>query len=139
MVEELSAAGIRVSLFIAPERAQIEAAAAIRARSSRSTPALGARGWPEAGATRRRPNSSASAPARSLPSRWAWRFTPAMASDYATAGTIAALPELMELNIGHFLIGESIMDGLAIAVRRMRAVMDRGRFNGDAASLDTVK
>jgi pyridoxine 5-phosphate synthase len=62
-----------------------------------------------------------------------------MASDYATAGTIAALPELMELNIGHFLIGESIMDGLAIAVRRMRAVMDRGRFNGDAASLDTVK
>jgi pyridoxine 5-phosphate synthase len=49
------------------------------------------------------------------------------------------LPELVELNIGHFLIGEAIMDGLATAVRRMRAAMDRGRFQDAAADSDAVK
>src|SRR5262249_30682656 len=50
--------------------------------------------------------------------------------DYVTAGQIAGLPEVVELNIGHFLIGEAILDGLATAGRRMRAAMDRGRFDG---------
>jgi pyridoxine 5-phosphate synthase len=44
-----------------------------------------------------------------------------------TAEQIAALPEIVELNIGHFLIGEAIFDGLGAAVRRMRAAIDRGR------------
>ena len=39
---------------------------------------------------------------------------------------IAALPEIVELNIGHFLIGEAIFGGLAEAVQAMRAAMDRG-------------
>jgi len=47
--------------------------------------------------------------------------------DFATAEAIAALPEIVELNIGHFLIGEAIFSGLADAVRTMRAAMDRGR------------
>jgi pyridoxine 5-phosphate synthase len=47
--------------------------------------------------------------------------------DYATAETIAALPEIAELNIGYFLIGEAIFVGLAETVRAMRAAMDRGR------------
>ena len=37
------------------------------------------------------------------------------------------MPEIVELNIGHFLIGEAIMGGIEAAVQRMRAVMDRGR------------
>ena len=41
--------------------------------------------------------------------------------------TIAALPELMELNIGYYMIGEALFVGLAETVRRMRAAMDRGR------------
>jgi pyridoxine 5-phosphate synthase len=40
---------------------------------------------------------------------------------------IAAIPQLQELNIGHFLIGEAIFDGLAPVVRRMRALMDDAR------------
>jgi pyridoxine 5-phosphate synthase len=40
---------------------------------------------------------------------------------------IAGLPQIVELNIGHFLIGEAIMVGIEAAVRQMRAVMDRGR------------
>ena len=46
---------------------------------------------------------------------------------FETAETIAALPEVVELNIGHFLIGEAIYDGLCGVVKRMRAAMDRGR------------
>ena len=47
--------------------------------------------------------------------------------DYATARTIAALPQLVELNIGHFLVGEAIFVGLPAAIGAMRAAMDAGR------------
>ena len=43
------------------------------------------------------------------------------------AEAIAALPEIVELNIGHFLIGEAVFTGLAASVKAMRAAMDRGR------------
>lgn len=46
---------------------------------------------------------------------------------YDTAGPIAALPEVMELNIGHFLIGEAIFRGLGPAITEMRRVMDAAR------------
>ena len=39
---------------------------------------------------------------------------------------VAAIPQLAELNIGHFLVGEAIFTGLGDAVRRMRALMDDG-------------
>ena len=44
--------------------------------------------------------------------------------DYDTAPRMLAIPEVRELNIGHFLIGESIFVGLDAAIRRMRAAMD---------------
>ena len=47
--------------------------------------------------------------------------------DYATAEAIASLPEIAELNIGHFLIGEAVFIGLGPAIKAMRSVMDRGR------------
>ena len=53
--------------------------------------------------------------------------------DYASAQTIAMLPEIVELNIGHFLIGEAVFNGLAEAVQLMRAAMDRGRVQAGAA------
>ena len=46
---------------------------------------------------------------------------------YESTPPIAALPEVMELNIGHFLIGEAIFIGLEAAIRRMREVMDDAR------------
>jgi pyridoxine 5-phosphate synthase len=52
--------------------------------------------------------------------------------DFVTAATIAALPEIAELNIGHFLIGEAIFDGLDAVVRKMHAVMNQGRRKGGA-------
>jgi len=45
----------------------------------------------------------------------------------ATAETIAGLPEIVELNIGYYMIGEALFVGLAETVRAMRAAMDRGR------------
>jgi pyridoxine 5-phosphate synthase len=53
--------------------------------------------------------------------------------DFDTARLIAALPEMAELNIGHFLIGEAIFIGLDASVRRMIAAIDQGRTAGAAA------
>ncbi len=47
--------------------------------------------------------------------------------DYETVTAVAAIPELMELNIGHFLIGEAIFVGLGPSIRRMRDLMDAAR------------
>jgi pyridoxine 5-phosphate synthase len=47
--------------------------------------------------------------------------------DYASAEIIASLPQVVELNIGHFLIGEAAFVGLAESIRTMRGAMQRGR------------
>ena len=47
--------------------------------------------------------------------------------DFETVKAVAAIPELMELNIGHFLIGEAIFVGLSPAIQRMRGLMDEAR------------
>ena len=46
---------------------------------------------------------------------------------FDTVGPVAAIPTVVELNIGHFLIGEAIFGGLDGAIRRMRGLMDRAR------------
>jgi len=53
--------------------------------------------------------------------------------NFETARTIAALPQVVELNIGHFLIGEAIFTGLAPAIRDMRAAMEAGRAQATPA------
>jgi pyridoxine 5-phosphate synthase len=50
---------------------------------------------------------------------------------FDTVGPVAAIPEIRELNIGHFLIGEAIFSGLDAAIRRMRALMDEARAKAD--------
>jgi pyridoxine 5-phosphate synthase len=46
---------------------------------------------------------------------------------YANVGAIAAIPEIVELQIGHFLIGEAVFAGLETAIKQMRAIMDEAR------------
>jgi pyridoxine 5-phosphate synthase len=53
---------------------------------------------------------------------------------YETVGPVAAIPELVELNIGHFLIGEAVMNGLEHAVRAMRAHMDQARYQASSTT-----
>ncbi len=52
---------------------------------------------------------------------------------FGTVGPIAAIPDMMELNIGHFLIGEAIFGGLESAIIRMRALMDNARAAANGA------
>ncbi len=54
--------------------------------------------------------------------------------DYATVSEVAAIPEIAELNIGHFLIGEAIFIGLDAAIRRMRGLMDKARAGAEAVA-----
>ena len=134
LVEELRAAGIRVSLFIAAERAQIEAAATLRAPVIE----IHAGAWCEALAEGHADRAAAEFDRIRAGARLAHELGLEVHAghglDYVTAGTVAGLPQVVELNIGHFLIGEAIMGGLAEAVRRMRAVMDRGRPDGFPAA-----
>jgi pyridoxine 5-phosphate synthase len=52
---------------------------------------------------------------------------------YGSVGPIAALPEVMELNIGHFLMGEAIFRGLPDAMAEMRRLMDAARVQAKVA------
>lgn len=127
VVGELVEAGIQVSLFIAPERRQIEAASRIRA------PAIEIHVGPWCDALAQGNTEQAEAEWRLI--RDGARLARGLGLEvhaghglnYATAETISALPEIVELNIGHFLVGEAVFVGLGESVRRMRAAMDRGR------------
>ena len=47
--------------------------------------------------------------------------------DYTTVQPVAAIPQVVELNIGHFLVAEAVMVGLPAAITQMRAIMDAAR------------
>ena len=126
VIAELKAAGIRVSLFIGADQRQIETAAEVGAPVIE----IHTGSWCEAvadghaaiaGAEMERIKEGA-ARARQL----GLEVHAGHGLDLRTAETIAALPEIVELNIGHFLIGEAIFGGLAETVKAMRAAMDRG-------------
>src|SRR5215510_3804935 len=127
VIATLVEAGIRVSLFIAAAPAQIEMAA--RLRSPVIEIHTGA--WCDAVAEGR----LADAEVEFARIRDGARIAAGLGLEvhaghglnYETAEAIAALPEVVELNIGHFLVGEAIYCGLPETVRTMRAAMDRGR------------
>ena len=126
-VARLRNAGIRVSLFIAADPSQIAAAVAVGAPVIEiHTGAWGdalAEGRSSAAQTEWARIEEGARLARGL----GLEVHAGHGLDYATAETIAALPEIVELNIGHFLVGAAISTGLPHAVRSMRAAMDRGR------------
>jgi len=126
-VAELSRAGVRVSLFIEPSIEALDAAVALRApvvelHTGAWCDAL-ARGERERGDHEFGRLRVAAAQCASL----GLECHAGHGLDYDTARTIAALPQIVELNIGHFLIGEAIFVGLAESVRQMRAAMAEGR------------
>ena len=126
-VAKLNDAGIRVSLFITGDARQIEAAA--RLRSPVVEIHVGA--WCDALSEGKRAAADAEwqrihAGAK-LAHELGLEVHAGHGLDYASAETIASLPQIVELNIGHFLIGESVFEGLAETIKFMRAAMDRGR------------
>ena len=122
-IAQLAQAGIRVSLFIDPEPRQIEAAKAVAAPviELHTGAYCEAEGTARAAELKRIVEGAAQAEALGLECHAGHGLS------FETVGAIAAIPTIVELNIGHFLIGEAIFGGLDSAIRRMRALMDRGR------------
>jgi pyridoxine 5-phosphate synthase len=126
-VEQLAAAGIRVSLFIAPEPAQIEAASALGAPVVEIHTGAWCDALATANAAAARDEFARIVRGATLARDAGLEVHAGHGLDFVTAEQIAVLPEIVELNIGHFLIGEAIFEGLGAAIHRMRAAMDRGR------------
>jgi pyridoxine 5-phosphate synthase len=122
-VQELRAAGIRVSLFVEPDRLQLDAALRAGAQIVElHTGAYCDTGGEEQARHLRRLQAAAShAAAIGLECHAGHGLT------FDTVSPVAAIPDIVELNIGHFLVGEAIFGGLDSAVRRMRSLMDKAR------------
>lgn len=123
IVARLRDAGIRVSLFIAPEPIQIEAAMRLGAPvvELHTGEYAHAEGEQREIELRRLTDMAALAAKNGIEPHAGHGLT------YDNVQPIAAIPQIAELNIGHYLIGEAIFTGLDAAVRRMRALMDEAR------------
>jgi pyridoxine 5-phosphate synthase len=123
IVTRLNDAGIRVSLFIEPDPRQIEAAMRLRAPVVEFHTGRYAHveGEERAAELRRLADAAALAWKNGIEPHAGHGLT------YENVVPVAAIPQLAELNIGHYLIGEAIFTGLEDAVRRMRALMDEAR------------
>ena len=123
IVARLSDAGIRVSLFIAPEPRQIEAAMRLGAPvvELHTGEYSHAEGEARAVELKRIADMAALAVRNGIEPHAGHGLT------YDNVQPIAAIPHLVELNIGHYLSGEAIFCGLDVAVRRMRELMDAAR------------
>lgn len=122
----LKAAGIRVSLFIEPSVEALQAAVSIGA----PVVELHTGSWCEAvteGAAQAEDEFERIRIASAKAAELGLECHAGHGLDYATAKRIAGLPQVVELNIGHFLMGEAIFVGLPQAIGLMRAAMDEGR------------
>ena len=122
-VERLWGANIRVSLFIEPDPAQVEAAVRLGAPVVEFHTGRYAHvdGEERAAELRRIADAAALAAKNGIEPHAGHGLT------FDNVVPIAAIPQLAELNIGHFLIGEAIFTGLEDSVRRMRRLMDEAR------------
>jgi len=121
--ERLRAAGVRVALFIDPDEAQIDAAAdtgaaVIELHTGEYAEASGARQVQELERLRR-------AARHGIERRLEVHAGHGL--NYRNVGAVAAISEITELNIGHAIIAQAVFEGLAAAVREMRAQMQRVR------------
>ncbi len=123
IVSRLLDAGIRVSLFIEAKPLQIEAAMRLGAPvvEFHTGEYAHASGEQQAAELRRLADMAALAAKNGIEPHAGHGLT------FANVQPVAAIPQLAELNIGHYLVGEAIFTGLEAAVRRMRELMDDAR------------
>jgi len=133
-VQRLAAADIRVSLFIAPDPEQIDAAAVVGApvieihTGAWCDASVAGDGAVAAGEFARIARGATLAAQAGL------EVHAGHGLDFLSAEEIATLPQIVELNIGHFLISDAIFEGLDASVRKMRAAMERGRMRSESAA-----
>ncbi len=123
IVSALGDAGIRVSLFVEPDPAQIEAAMRLGApvvefHTGRYAHLSGSE---RADELRRLSDAAALAAKNGIEPHAGHGLT------FDNVGPVAAIPQVAELNIGHFLIGEALFSGLESSIREMRRQMDLAR------------
>jgi pyridoxine 5-phosphate synthase len=126
-IAPLREAGARVSIFIAPDMAQIEAAASIGAPVVELHTGAYCEHHIAGDLAARDAELARLAEAATFAAGLDLEVHAGHGLTYDSVGPIAALPEAMELNIGHFLIGESVFSGLISAIRQMRETMDEAR------------
>jgi pyridoxine 5-phosphate synthase len=119
----LAAAGVRVALFIDPDPRQIEAAAA----SSAPAVELHTGAYAEATGGARATELERLASGARLAARLGLEVHAGHGLDYHNVQPVAAVPEIVELNIGHAIVARALLTGLAAAVRDMKALMQAAR------------
>ncbi|MBP7002464.1 pyridoxine 5'-phosphate synthase [Amaricoccus sp.] len=131
-IAPLRDAGSRVSIFIAPDREQIAAARRIGAPVVELHTGAYCEHWLADEPRARDAELARIAEAAAFADRIGLEVHAGHGLTFDSVGPVAAIPELAELNIGHFLIAEAIFSGLDSAVRRMREAMDAARNGEDA-------
>ena len=126
-VARLRAAGARVSLFIEPDAQQLQAARDLGAGAVELHTGRYAELWIQGGETAAAVELSRIAEAARLGVSMGLEVHAGHGLTFDNVGPVAALPEIVELNIGHFLIGEAVFVGLDRAIADMRARMDAAR------------
>jgi pyridoxine 5-phosphate synthase len=119
IIARLNDAGIVVSLFIGPELEQVRAAAEVNAAVVELHTGAYANGKP--GELARLQAAGALTTQVGLECHAGHGLT------FANVTPIAAMPEIRELNIGHFLMGEALLTGLPAAIKEMKRLMDASR------------
>lgn len=126
-VSALLDAGIRVSLFLAPEEKQIEAASNLRTPDIELHTGAYCEAFLTGNKALTERHLADLKTSAELAARLGLEVHAGHGLTYDNVGQIAAIPEIVELQIGHFLVGESVFSGFAPAIRRMRKIMDDAR------------
>jgi len=127
IVAALGDAGIRVSLFIDPEPAQLDAAVSLGA----PVVELHTGRYCEVEGAERDAELARIVRAAAHAEKVGLECHAGHGLSYETVGPVAAIPNVVELNIGHFLVGEAIFTGFADAIKRMRDAMDAARAEAE--------
>jgi pyridoxine 5-phosphate synthase len=122
-VDMLGGAGIRVSLFVDPDKRQLDAAHALGAPVTE----LHTGSYCEMVGIQQEEELERIKEAVAYGASLGLEMHAGHGLSYETVKPIAAIPELKELNIGHFLIGEAIFHGLEASIKEMRRLMDEAR------------
>ena len=122
-VKALTAGGIRVSLFIDPDPLQIEASRGVGA----PVVELHTGAYADASGAARAREFERLRTAAKLAASLGLTVNAGHGLNYHNVEPIAAIPQIVELNIGHSIVARSIVDGLAKAVRDMKEMMRRSR------------
>jgi pyridoxine 5-phosphate synthase len=131
-ITPLREAGSRVSMFIAADKAQVEASHRIGAPVIELHAGAYADAWAEGRWDERDAELAKITEMAAYAHDLGLEVHVGHGLTYDSVGPIAALPQVMELNIGHFLIGEALFVGLPAAIAEMRRRMDAARSGAEA-------